>query len=184
MVKRRNQREENDAADFHFTTHINEEERTIFWCIENISRCPLKLGEYHESPAFSIGFSSEIKWTIRIYPKGRKIPQKFGVFIHKLSEKPRTDMKYLLEVKLIPETTEATKEPCEVYSCKNPGETVTENIGKVPSKEWGTDDLIPTNFLVGKNCIWVICFLSVVYVDGGNAEDCFEGILYIILEFI
>lgn len=170
MMKKLSKCEEEDVADYHFTTHINKEERTIFWSIENISCCPLKTGEYYESPPFTTGFSSEVKWAIRMYPRGRRTPEKVGVFVYKISDEPRTDMKYLLEVKLIPEATDVLKENCEIFSCKNPAKTFVRSDGNTDVKEWGSDELFPSKCLMQKKSVWVVSYLSVNYVDSGNSE--------------
>lgn len=64
-----------ESAYANFVTDFKEEKFSIIWRIENIHRCTLKCEEFLETPSFSAGPSSEVKWTLRFYPKGRKTPE-------------------------------------------------------------------------------------------------------------
>ena len=91
-----------NPADFNFITDFKEEKCSVVWHVENIHRCTLKCGEFLESPEFSTRFGYEVKWTLRLYPKGRKTTRSsrervwgdcdraVGLFIHKVSECPVT----------------------------------------------------------------------------------------------
>lgn len=90
IVNRLKQKEE--TADFNFVTDFKEEKCSIVWRIKNIHRCTLKCGEFLESPAFSTRLGSEMKWVLRLYPKGRKSNKlrdyhcgAVGLFINKIS---------------------------------------------------------------------------------------------------
>lgn len=69
IINRLKQKEE--TADFNFVTDFKEEKCSIVWRIENVHRCMLRCGEFLESPVFSTRFGTEMKWVLRLYPKGR-----------------------------------------------------------------------------------------------------------------
>lgn len=159
-------KEEN--AYLNFVTDFREEKFSIIWRIENPHRCTLKCGEFLESPSFSAGSSSEVKWTLRVYPKGRKTPENsrlrkdyetVGLFIKRISTDPVTSsfkFRFVCERRLL---NSASKENSTfVYT----EESVPGAIDSTKSSEYGTDNLMYYEDLKMPQTLVVRCNIYVI----------------------
>lgn len=159
-------KEEN--AYLNFVTGFKEEKFAIIWRIENLHRCTLKSGEFLETHSFSAGPSSEVKWTLRLYPKGRKTPENsgqrkdedVGLFIKRISTDPVTSSfkcRFICERRLL--LNGASKANITLFY---PEEDLPDiMIDSTKSSEYGTDHLICSDLAIPQTLV-VRCNIYVI----------------------
>lgn len=154
-----------DSAYLNFVTDFREEKFSIIWRIENLHRCTLKSGEFLESPSFSAGSSNEVKWTLRLYPNGRKTPENsrqrkdyesVGLFVKRISTDPVASSfkcRFLCERRLI---NSASKVNSTIFY------PVPGIIDWTKSSEYGTDNLMYNGDLKMLQTLVVRCNIYVI----------------------
>lgn len=156
-----------ESVYLNFVTDFKEEKFSIVWRIENLHRCTLKSGEFLETPSFSAGPSSEVKWTLRLYPKGRRNENAFqrkeyenvGLFIKKISTDPVASSfkcRFICESKLL---NSASKDNRTLFY---PEKGVIDIIDSSISSEYGTDRLIYLADLKVPQSLVVRCNIYVI----------------------
>lgn len=155
-------REEKKDETLNLTSRIRVEERLILWNLENFNRCPLKTGEYHQSPYFCSGFSSNTKWALRIYPRGKSTLGKVGLYIHKLPSDAKIVVNFDFSF-----TAPGLESASKILAKKNI---------RMESEEYGSEIPPPTTDFMTNKSVTIICLLNVSYVDkADNFESCTQG---------
>lgn len=172
ILNRLKQKEE--TADFNFVTDFKEEKCSIVWRIDNIHRCTLKCGEFLESPAFATTFGSEIKWVLRLYPKGKNTDKlrdyscgAVGLFINTISTNSATSSlscRFSYKRDLLNSSSELD------CACLYRDEGVIDiEIDPKNSSEYGTDNLFCIESLKLPQTLLVKCDVRVTNVCNKGA---------------
>lgn len=158
VYNRLSRRDDPSKENIQLTSHIKTEKKSITWTVENVSLCPLNVGEYLESPIFCTGVTDVTNWCLRFYPKGNlpSEPSNAGLCLCKL--------------------TPSTRNMVHVVFYRKHG-TLNKNVISFEkhifeeTEEIGTDEFINLEQLETMESVTIVCNMEVGYL-ADETDDC------------